>query len=121
MEKHIRQIAGLLLAGLIAVLAPAQAWAAETDEKEMEMEPGGVQESQPSDEAQPFDENQAEVRTDEIEVENKTDALNEPGEVTEPTTKEDKPYLAPGGKPFAGSAGSGVTASWHQPRGAFGV
>ena len=25
MEKHIRQIAGLLLAGLIAVLAPAQA------------------------------------------------------------------------------------------------
>lgn len=96
MEKHIRQIAGLLLAGLIAVLAPAQAWAAETDEKEMEMEPGGVQESQPSDEAQPFDENQAEVRTDEIEVENKTDALNEPGEVTEPITKEDKPYLALG-------------------------
>lgn len=96
MEKHIRQIAGLLLAGFIAVLAPAQAWAAETDEKEMEMEPGGVQESQPSDEAQPFDENQAEVRTDEIEAGNKTDALNEPGEVTEPITKEDKPYLALG-------------------------
>ncbi len=96
MEKHIRQIAGLLLAGIIAVLAPAQVWAAETDEKEMEMGPGGVQESQPSDEAQPFDENQAEVRTDEIEVENKTDALNEPGEVTELITKEDKPYLALG-------------------------
>ncbi len=99
MKKHVRQIASLLLACMIVVLAPVQVWAAQTDEKEVGNEREDIQEIEASEENQDgtqkkgresFDEGERKVERDETEV------LNEPGEVIEPITKEDKPYLALG-------------------------
>lgn len=99
MKKHVRQIASLLLACMIVALAPVQVWAAQTDEKEVGNEREDIQEIEASEENQDgtqkkgiesFDEGERKVERDETEV------LNEPGEVIEPITKEDKPYLALG-------------------------
>lgn len=105
MKKHVRQVASLLLACMIVMLAPVQVWAAQTDEKEMGSELEDMQKTDPSEE------DKAEVGKDETEIQNRTDALNEPGEVTEPITKADKPYLALGSKSDAGPAGRGIAAS----------
>lgn len=97
MKKHNRRAAGLLLACLIALLAPAQAWAAaQNDEEELG---NGLEEMQGEDNfdnsGEGGEEDGAYVPAAE-EEEEMSDALNQPGEVTEPITKEDKPYLALG-------------------------
>lgn len=93
MKKHNVRVASLLLACLIALLMPVQAWAAaQNDEKEMgsglEAEGAGSSEEDAKEDGGyvPAEEEEKEV----------LDALNQPGEVTEPITKEDKPYLALG-------------------------
>ena len=89
MKKHNVRVASLLLACLIALLMPAQAWAAaQNDEKEMGsgLEAEGAGSSEEDGGYVPAEEEEKEV----------LDALNHPGEVTEPITKEDKPYLALG-------------------------
>lgn len=67
MKKMIKKYAALLLACAVAVLPSANVWAAEAGE------PEGV-----------------------VEQERVEDAAGQEGEVTEPITKEDKPYLALG-------------------------
>ncbi len=81
MKKYRTRIITLLLAGMLAVFAPVQAWAAETDEKEVA--PGISQEE---DSRETGEKENASKEPEEV--------LEEPGEVTEPITKADKPYLA---------------------------
>ena len=83
MKKYRTRIITLLLAGMLAVFAPVQAWAAETDEKEVA--PGISQEE---DSRETGEKENASKEPEEV--------LEEPGEVTEPITKADKPYLALG-------------------------
>ena len=93
MKKHNVRAASLLLACLIALLMPAQAWAAaQNDEKEMG---GGLEAEGPGSPEEDAKEDGGHVPAEEEEKE-VSDALNQPGEVTEPITKEDKPYLALG-------------------------
>ncbi len=86
MKKRGNQIISLLMVVMLLLLTPAQAWAAETDEKEVA--PGNSQEMEDS---------QAEgSKEDTGSSEENKDAMDQQGEVTEPITKEDKPYLALG-------------------------
>ncbi len=86
MKKRGNQIISLLMVVMLLLLTPAQAWAAETDEKEVA--PGNSQEMEDS---------QAEgSKEDTGSSEENMDAMDQQGEVTEPITKEDKPYLALG-------------------------
>ncbi len=85
MKKHRKQLSGLFLAIVIAFTMPAQVWASQTDEKEVSPEPGNSSEE--------FSE---EGGKEEEGSDRESDVLNQPGEVTEPITKEDKPYLALG-------------------------
>lgn len=113
MKKHILRIASLFLACMLFLLAPVQAYAVQTDEKEMGngqgelqgTQPGASDEENPKDSEPPKAEGEESEKTPEAinggggeppEVKKDETALDQPGEVTEPITKEDKPYLALG-------------------------
>ncbi len=98
MKKYRTRIITLLLAGMLAVFAPVQAWAAETDEKEVA--PGISQEE---DSRETGEKENASKEPEEV--------LEEPGEVTEPITKA---VSGAGGQSDAGAAGDGTGAFEHQ-------
>lgn len=89
MKKHRKQILALLLACVAALMSPAQVWAAQTDEKEVSPGTEHSQDGESFEEEGRKDENSSAKEPD-------MDILNQEGEVTEPITKEDKPYLALG-------------------------
>lgn len=123
MKKHIKQWISLCLAGAILFTSPIKVWATETAETqentETQGEPANQEEAETDQAAQEqteYQEESKDAQTDtstntEITAEQPTDtkeeetnagnsvdtgALEQQGEVTEPITKEDKPYLALG-------------------------
>lgn len=85
MKKHRKQLLSLLLALVTVFAIPAQVRASQTDEKEVSPGPENSGE-----------EVLEEGKKEEDVSDRESDVLNQPGEVTEPITKEDKPYLALG-------------------------
>lgn len=120
MKKHIKQWIGLCLVGAMVFGLPLNAWAVEVTETQEEEQTQETVETSEEPEAQEVEEASEEVKTQEQvetqeQIEEKatdlqtednsstdtvetveTGALEEEGEVTEPITKEDKPYLALG-------------------------
>ena len=100
MKQQKIRVASLFLACMLFLLAPVQAYAVQTDEKEMGNGQEGLQGEELPDQESPAGSGTPEVKGEEREETpegNKgQDVLGQPGEVTEPITKEDKPYLALG-------------------------
>ena len=100
MKQQKIRVASLFLACMLFLLAPVQAYAVQTDEKEMGNGQEGLQGEELLDQESPAGSGTPEVKEEEREETpegNKgQDVLGQPGEVTEPITKEDKPYLALG-------------------------
>lgn len=122
MKKHIKQWMSLCLAGVMLFASPINAWATETTEtqenaetqenttsqEEVETNQATQEQtkSQEITEESPADTSkgaetqgeQSEKKKDDANTGNSVDtgALEQKGEVTEPITKEDKPYLALG-------------------------
>ncbi len=100
MKQQKIRVASLFLACMLFLLAPVQAYAVQTDEKEMGNGQEGLQWEELPDQESPAGSGTPEVKGEEREETpegNKgQDVLGQPGEVTEPITKEDKPYLALG-------------------------
>lgn len=86
MKQRIIRITSLFLACMLFLFVPVQAYAVQTDEKEVG---DGLSDEETPEAIGEDGEEPPEVQKDET-------ALNQPGEVTEPITKEDKPYLALG-------------------------
>ncbi|WWR18847.1 DUF1002 domain-containing protein [Lachnospiraceae bacterium JLR.KK009] len=100
MKQQKIRIASLFLACMLFLLAPVQAYAVQTDEKEMGNGQEGLQGAELPDQESPTGSGAPEVKGEEREETPEgtkgQDVLGQPGEVTEPITKEDKPYLALG-------------------------
>lgn len=97
MRKHRKQILCLLLVCMAVFLSPLQVWAVENDEKDVTGELTG--ELQEPEKTEHEEENVSQDDPEEAKGEDASladDPLNQEGEVTEPITKEDKPYLALG-------------------------
>lgn len=99
MRKYRKQILCLLLACMVTVLSPLQVFATEqNDEKDVSGELTGNRENPEETDTQDStnDTEAAGNESSDSNGEAANDPLNQEGEVTEPITKEDKPYLALG-------------------------
>lgn len=99
MRKYGKQVLCLLLACMVTVLSPIQVFAAEqNDEKDVSGELTGnrVNPEEKDTQDSTEDDKAAGNENSESNGEAANDPLNQEGEVTEPITKEDKPYLALG-------------------------